>query len=254
MKHLLIKCCIALCLAGLTTTKALHAQSWIQLGTDIDGEAADDWSGYSVAFSADGSRLAIGARLNDGNATDAGQVRVYDWNGTAWVQVGADIDGEAAYDESGYSVALSADGNRLAIGAVYNNGNGSYAGQVRVYDWSGSAWVQVGADIDGEAAYDESGYSVALSADGSRLAIGAPFNDGNATDAGQVRVYDWSGSAWVQVGADIDGEAAVDGSGFSVALSSDGSRLAIGAIGNDGNGVSSVKCASMIGTIVLGCK
>ncbi|MEZ4914981.1 MAG: hypothetical protein R2798_13080 [Chitinophagales bacterium] len=59
-------------------------------------------------------------------------------------QAGADIDGEAAGDGSGYSVALSADGNRLAIGAVGNDDNGTYAGQVRVYDWDGSAWVQVG--------------------------------------------------------------------------------------------------------------
>ncbi|MEZ4914986.1 MAG: hypothetical protein R2798_13105 [Chitinophagales bacterium] len=41
-------------------------------------------------------------------------MRVYDWNDSAWVQVGADIDGEAAYDYSGWSVAFSADGNRLA--------------------------------------------------------------------------------------------------------------------------------------------
>ncbi|MEZ4914984.1 MAG: hypothetical protein R2798_13095 [Chitinophagales bacterium] len=236
MKHLLLKCCIALCLAGLTTTKALHAQSWIQLGADIDGEAADDWSGYSVAFSADGSRLAIGAPGNDDNGTDAGQVRVYDWSGSAWVQVGADIDGEAADDRSGWSVALSADGNRLAIGAYANDDNGTNAGQVRVYDWDGSAWVQVGADIDGKAAGDQLGWSVALSADGNRLAIGAAGNNGNGTDAGQVRVYGWNGSAWVQVGADIDGEAAYDWSGEAIDLSADGNRLAVGAQYNDGNG------------------
>ena len=41
--------------------------SWQQLGTDIDGEAADDYSGYSVSLSADGSTVAIGAPSNDGN-------------------------------------------------------------------------------------------------------------------------------------------------------------------------------------------
>ena len=215
--------------------------TWVQVGADIDGEAAGDWSGYSVALSSDGSRVAIGARFNDGNGVGvyAGHVRVYDWSGSAWVQVGADIDGEAAHDRSNH-VALSSDGSRVAIGATENDGNGTNAGHVRIYDWSGSAWVQVGADIDGEAAGDFSGASVALSSDGSRVAIGAPANDGsNGTNYGHVRIFDWSGSAWVQVGADIDGEAAGDHSGASVALSSDGGRVAIGAYGNDGNGTDS---------------
>ena len=42
---------------------------------------------------------------------------------------------------------------------------------------------------DGEAAYNYSGSSVALSSDGSTVAIGAPFNDGNGSDSGHVRVY-----------------------------------------------------------------
>ncbi|MCB9292171.1 MAG: FG-GAP repeat protein [Lewinellaceae bacterium] len=81
------------------------------------------------------------------------------------------------------------------------------------------ALSQLGQDIDSEAAFDEFGYSVALSADGSRVAVGAPFNDGNGPDAGQVRVYDFIGGAWVQAGGDIDGEAAGDEFGWSVALS-----------------------------------
>ena len=39
-----------------------------------------------------------------------------------------------------------------------------------------------------------------------------------------------------QLGQDIDGEAYYDESGESVSLSGDGRTLAIGAIGNDGNG------------------
>ena len=209
---------------------------WVQVGGDIDGEAAFDWSGYSVSLSDDGSRVAVGATLNDESGNSSGQVRLYDWNGTAWVQVGGDIDGEAAEDESGYSVSLSADGNRVAIGAPDNDGSGSDAGHVRLYDWNGTAWVQVGSDIDGEAAGDRSGISVSLSADGNRVAIGANLNDDNGSSSGHVRLYDWDGSAWVRVGNDIDGETANDRSGESVSLSADGSRVAIGAWGNDANG------------------
>ncbi|MBP8879080.1 MAG: hypothetical protein KBG86_13620, partial [Flavobacteriales bacterium] len=224
--------------AALANKAPLVAQAITQMGLDIDGEAAGDLSGYSgptASLSSDGSRMAVGAIRNDGNGIDAGQVRVYAWSGSAWVQLGADIDGEAAGDYSGRSVSLSSDGSRLAVGAYLNDGNGSNAGHVRVYVWSGSAWVQLGADIDGEAADDQSGRSVSLSSDGSRMAVGAIRNDGNGIDAGQVRVYAWSGSAWVQLGADIDGEAAADQFGTSVSLSSNGDRLSVGGLYNDGN-------------------
>ena len=215
--------------------------AWIQVGEDIDGEAAGDFSGWSVALSSNGSRVAIGARYNDGdNGVYSGHVRIYDLVDGAWIQVGEDIDGEAADDFSGQSVALSSNGSRVAIGAIFNRGNGgvgSYAGHVRIYDLVDGTWTKVGSDIDGEAAGDFSGQTVALSSNGSRVAIGAPDNDGdNGVDSGHVRIYDLVDGAWTKVGSDIDGEAAGDLSGQSVALSSDGSLVAIGATGNDGNG------------------
>ncbi len=213
--------------------------AWTQLGADIDGEAAGDQSGFAVSLSADGNRVAIGTPLNDDNGTESGHVRVYQWSGVAWVQLGADIDGEAADDFSGWALSLSADGNRVAVGATGNDGNGSGSGHVRVYTWTGAAWTQLGADIDGEAENNSSGSSVSLSADGNRVAVGARGNDGNGTDSGHVRVYTWTGAAWTQLGAAIDGEAARDESGRAVALSADGNRVAVGASGNDGNGTGS---------------
>jgi hypothetical protein len=244
MKKQILSTCRAICLtllmAGASAT--LSGQSWTQHGSDIDGEATNDNSGSFVALSSDGNTLAIGAPYNDGSAaSDAGHVRVYTWDSgtSAWVQRGSDIDGEATNDLSGFSVALSSDGNTLAIGAYANDSSAIDAGHVRVYTWDSgtSAWVQRGSDIDGEAGSDESGFSVALSSDGNTLAIGAPQNDGNAANAGHVRVYTWDSgtSAWVQRGSDIDGEATNDASGFSVALSSDGNTLAIGAPWNDVN-------------------
>ena len=56
--------------------------------------------------SSDGSHVAIGAYLNDGNGSDSGHVRIYSWDGTNWAQVGNDIDGEAANDFSGRSVSF----------------------------------------------------------------------------------------------------------------------------------------------------
>jgi len=225
--------------AGHVRVYRWSGNAWTQLGGDINGEAAYDRSGSSLALSADGARLAIGAPFNDGAGFDAGHVRVYRWSGTAWTQLGSDIDGEAAYDESGHSVALSDDGNRLAIGAIKNDGNGFDAGHVRVYQWSGTAWTQLGGDLNGEVFGDESGWSVSLSSTGKYLAVGAMKNDGNGIDSGHVRVYQWSGAAWSRLGADINGETFGDESGSAVSLSADGHRLAIGAHKNDGAGIDS---------------
>ena len=219
--------------AGHVKVYEYSGGSWSQKGGDIDGEAAIDLSGISVSLSSDGSIVAIGAYLNDGTGADAGHVRVYEYSGSAWVQKGGDIDGEAAFDSSGISVSLSDDGSIVAIGAIYNDGTGAQSGHVRVYEYSGSSWSQKGGDIDGEAAGDYSGISVSLSDDGTIVAIGAHGNDDAGADAGHVRVYEYSGSAWVQKGGDIDGEAAGDASGYSVSLSSDGSIVAIGAYLNN---------------------
>ena len=164
--------------------------SWNQLGSDIDGEAANDNSGTSVSLSSDGTIVAIGAWKNDGNGSDSGHVRVYKYSSGSWTQLGSDIDGEAASDYSGNSVSLSSDGTKVAIGAKRNDGNGSNSGHVRVYEYSSGSWTQLGSDIDGEAASDESGGSVSLSSDGTKVAIGADGNDGNGSDSGHVRVYD----------------------------------------------------------------
>ena len=70
-------------------------------------------------------------------------------NFTTRIQQGSDIDGEAGGNESGRSVSLSSDGTTLAIGASGNDGNGSNAGHVRIYEYSAGSWTQLGADIDG---------------------------------------------------------------------------------------------------------
>ena len=161
------------------------------MGSDIDGEAEYDFSGYSVSMSSDGTRVAIGARLNDGAGDSAGHVRVYSESGGTWTQVGSDIDGEAAGDQVGFSVSMSSDGTRVAIGA---KGSDNDVGHVRVYAESGGTWNQVGADIDGDAANDDGepgnghfGWTVSMSSDGTRVAIGAPYHD---NIRGHVRVYE----------------------------------------------------------------
>jgi uncharacterized membrane protein len=112
---------------------------------DIDGEANHDISSESVALSDEGMIVAASARSNDGKSTHA---RIFEWNNKAWVQVGGAIDGEAGNDQPGSSVALSSDGSTVAIGAMYNDGNGTSSGHVRIFEWNNEAWNQLGDDID----------------------------------------------------------------------------------------------------------
>jgi hypothetical protein len=236
MKQVFIKKA-SITLLLLLTPLFLNSQT--QIGSDIDGEAAGDYSGGAISLSSDGNILAVGAMVNNGNGTSSGHVRIYQNNNGVWVQIGNDIDGEAAGDYSGSSVSLSSDGNIVAIGAKRNDGNGDKSGHVRVYQNNNGVWEQIGSDIDGEAAEDFFGTSVSLSSDGSIVAIGAESNDVNGFNSGHVRVYQNNNGVWEQIGNDIDGEAAFDLFGISVSLSSDGSIVAIGAVSNDGNGFNS---------------
>ena len=211
---------------------------WVQTGSDIDGESSGDWSGYQVAMSEDGDTVVTTSFFNDGiNGTESGHARAYFFDGADWIQKGTDIDGEAAGDRSGGAVGMSADGNSIVVGAIFNDGTtGTDSGHARAYRFDGTDWVQRGSDIDGERAGDRTGYSVAMSADGNTVVTGAYVSDDNGTNAGHARVYQYVGSEWVQVGSDIDGEAAGDLAGISVAVNHNGTTVIVGASLNDAAG------------------
>ncbi len=86
-------------------------------------------------------------------------------------------------------MSLSADGNRVAIGARRNDANGADSGRVRVHEYSSSGWTQLGQDMDGVAGGDILGWSVAISSDGERVAMGAPTD--LVDETGYVRVYEF---------------------------------------------------------------
>jgi trimeric autotransporter adhesin len=170
-----------------------------------------DHFGLSVALSADGSTLAVGApdefsaatgvggNQADDSAEYAGAVYVFTRSGTAWSQAAyVKASNTEAYDAFGHSVALSADGSTLAVGAAgeasaaigidgdqADNSATYQAGAVYVFARSGQAWSQqayVKASNTDQG--DIFGNSVALSASGATLAISAPFEDSAATGIG----------------------------------------------------------------------
>jgi hypothetical protein len=229
--------------------------------SSIGTASAGDNFGVSVALSADGSTLAVGAHLEDSSttginttpnelATDSGAVFVFTRSGTVWSQ--------QAYikalntlpgDNFGSSVALSGDGNTLAVGAPLQDTTATDAGAVYVFTRSVSTWTeQAFIKASNPGSGDNFGVSVALSSsDGSTLAVGARSEASSATGingdqtnngapgAGAVYVLIRTGAVWTQqayIKASNTGSG--DNFGGSVALSGDGNALMVGAINEDG--------------------
>ena len=84
-----------------------------------------------------------------------------------------------------------------------------------------------------------SGYSVSISADGSRVAIASQHNDEKGKDAGLARVYEWNtaiANDWTKIGSDIYGAGVGDRFPNALQLNGDGSRMITSAAGNDAHG------------------
>ncbi len=209
----------------------------------------NDYLGYSVALTSDGSRALVGAPFDDTAAgTDAGSARVFLRSGTNWTQEATLLapDG-AANDYLGWSVALTSDGSRALVGAYADDTvGGSNAGSARVFVRSGSTWTQEATLLAPDAAMgDQFGRSVALTADGSRALVGAHVDDtAGGGDAGSVRVFVRSGMTWTQEATLLAPDGAADDRfGGSVALTADGSRALVGAPGDGSAGGTNVGSA-----------
>lgn len=247
-----------------------------------------DTFGESVALSADGGTLAIGASRESSNATginglqsnndvqNSGAVYVFTRSGGKWRQQAyIKASNTGAFDEFGTSISLSADGNTLAVGAWYEassstginggpaaqaNDSAVRAGAVYVFARTisivGRTWAQQAyVKASNARADDLFGHNVALSGDGSTLAVGAYWEASNHTgvtrgapaDANNLasesvavyvfaRTTNFLGSTWAQqayVKASNTGVG--DIFGYRVALSQDGNTLAVGAPGESSN-------------------
>jgi len=138
----------------------------------------------------------------------------------------------AAYDIFGSSVALSSDGGRALVGAYEDDtAGGTDAGSARVFLRTGTTWTEEATLVaSGGPADDHFGQSVVLSSDGSRALVGA-YGDASA---GSARVFLRAGTTWSEEATLLAADgAAYDMFGYSVALSSDGSRALVGAYAED---------------------
>ena len=235
---------------------------------------ADDRFGLPVSLSADGNTLAAGAggedsiatgingNQNDNSASASGAAYVFRFDGAAWAQQAyVKASNTGLTDFFGGALALSADGNTLAVGAdeedsnatgIDGNQNDNSAlgsGAAYVFRFDGTDWTQQAYVKASNSGWnDVFGEAVSLSADGNTLAVGASGEDSNATGingtqyddsfgfTGAAYVFRFDGMNWLQqayVKASNSGNG--DGFGWAVALSADGNALAVGAIGEESN-------------------
>jgi hypothetical protein len=161
--------------------------TWTQQGGKLtpSDEAGGGKFGTIVALSADGNTALIGAWNDD---TSKGAAWVFTRTAGVWSQQGPKLTGGGEVGEGrfGVAVALSADGDRALIGALYDNGA---RGAAWVFTRSGSTWTQEGGKLTGGDASGESefGTNVALSADGDTALIGG-WRDNGGTGAAWVFV------------------------------------------------------------------
>ncbi len=228
------------------------------------GEGAN--FGSSVVLSGDGNTMAVAAyyeasaatgingNQNDRSIPEAGAVYIFARTGSTWSQqayIKASNTGTAAVgngfaegDQFGYSIALSSDGNTLAVGAIGEDSNATgingnqadnsanQSGAEYVFTRSGTAWSQ--------QAYIKStmtrpnvlfGYSTGISADGNTLAVAEYDAD---RGKGALYVLTRSGGTWShQARIQADNAEPQDSLGYSLALSEDGNTIASGAADED---------------------
>jgi hypothetical protein len=212
--------------------------------------------GSSIALSGDGNTLAVGAvgeagaskgiggKQDNDSLPGAGAVYVFIRDGRTWKQQAyVKASNTDAHDEFGCSVALSTDGNTLAVGARLEdssatgiNGNqednsASNSGAVYIFTRKGAVWSQQAyvkpTKTDSSDDSDEFGKSVTLSGNGNTMAVGAV---GQSNIGGTVYVFKRTDVGWVQQ-AYLKSPVADDGGlfGASVALNAAGDALAVAA-------------------------
>jgi hypothetical protein len=233
-------------------------QAYIKASNAEAGDDTGDYFGYAVALSGDGSRLAVGAHAEDSSATnldgdqaddsrpDSGAVYVFARDDQTWTQTtyvkASNTDSE---DHFGYTVALSGDGNTLAIGARQEassatdiDGNQAdnsafESGAVYVFTQTGpTQWSQQAYVKDSVAGGKFFGTSLALSGDGNMLVVGA-YTNVLVPLGGSMHVFVRDGQAQWTLGTrltapDVGSEHLF---GCSVAVTGDGNTLAVGAYG-----------------------
>ena len=214
-----------------------RGQTWIEQATLLPPEppvGAGFGGSEGAALSADGNTAVISASLDDELGQDAGAAHVFVRNPetSEWTYQDKLIASDGHEGVCfGTSVAMSGDGNVLVAGA-HQDDVATGAAYVFVRDPKTSRWFEqiklIASDAEPIALF---GSSVAISADGDTILVGAADDDEQAVGAGAAYVFVRDGNDWSEQAklTAFDGSF-IDAFGASVALSADGGRAVIGAL------------------------
>ena len=155
---------------------------WTQIGSDIVGEPKSEF-GFAVSLSSNGDIVAIGAPywISGGRK---GRVYVYENVSGNWVQVGSSVD-VIFRGSPKRSVAISSDGNLMAVGGPGAPNPGSGLGYVKVYSHINGALVQIGSDIIGPSPGRYFGFELSFSDDGKTLLVS------EANSCKSIYIFKW---------------------------------------------------------------
>ena len=222
---------------GLIRIYEQSGNSWQQMDV-IKGETKDGMFGWSCALSMDGLTLAGGQKSEDAgdNEGRSGQVRVFRYNESdeKYQLRGDPLLGREPGDDFGRAVALSASGNVLGVGSRFADGpGGKDTGGIGAFSFENGKWrpnPNDGSIILGDSRNDEI-MNVALDYSGSRIVGGGGSAD---DDTGYIRVFDLkNGKSLQQVGGKLVGMKKGEKFGANFDISSDGTRLIVGAPARD---------------------
>lgn len=222
--------------SSFTGSSPTTTQFFEQKGKPKNGNAPMDLFGGTFSLSTDGSTLAVSAPQLGPMPNRSGYVLIMKWNETSsdYEQLGEPMYGDNYDDGFGYTLALSGDARKLAVGTPYHDTNGEQSGHVKIYLWNEAAlnYTQTGDIFYGTQAGDLFGDTLQMSSDGGTLVIGASSSDANGDDAGEVKIYRWNetDSAYKLNDAFYGDEK--DRFGYSLSISPDDSVIAVGAIGS----------------------
>lgn len=223
---------------GFAKVYEYDGANWNQIGATLYGvdgggaftPAANDYSGWAVAISGDGTTVIVGA---PGWNSTVGAATLYEWNtGTlAWDRI--DTTQTGTLTTFGYAVSVSQDGSDFAIGQpglnnVTDTSGGANMGEAYSYTNIGGTITQT--DIYTNLTVgDGFGLSLALNGPGNTLVIGAPYTTvGGLTNAGTAVVYHKNrAGVWNGRPPAISGDHTNTGAGFRVAIDTTGNRIAI---------------------------
>lgn len=214
---------------------------WIQLHkiTPPDPEPVLRF-GNSTATNEDGTILIVGARFDDGKATNAGSFYFYTRTGAQWtLRQKLYASDSLTEDQFGIRSAITKDGTLLFVSAYSNDGSAPNTGAIYVFDLINDGLVHQQKITPKDGSVDDQfGVSTALNSDGTILAVGCILDDETVSNSGSVYVYIRQGQQWILQQKLYASDPAVDKFiGYGLAISSDGSYILIGATGdNSGKG------------------